>query len=268
MRPVDVTFAPAPWQVFLESRKTSDTVCAGRLLALLEGEEDSALEEAFQELQELGLTLSLEDLPPRGASGEAALRLKREEELARTGLEPGKLEPSDPLRLYLEEVAAVELREDAHLLAGKAARGDEAARLALTNEGLSRVVTLACEYTGFGVLLLDLIQEGSLGLWQGVAAYQAGDYEAHRDRWIRLSMAKAVLAQARADGVGQRMRTAMEDYRRQDHQLLSQLGRSPTLGELAEGLHLSEGETASVKKCLDDAMLLAMTANPDRKSVV
>ena len=132
----------------------------------------------------------------------------------------------------------------------------------LTNLGLSRVVELASEFTGFGVLLLDLIQEGSLGLWQAIRNYRRGDYAAHRDRWIRFYMAKAVTLQARQSGVGQKMRTALEDYRSVDERLLGELGRNPTLEEIALELHMSVEEADAVRKMLDDARILARAKKP------
>ena len=132
----------------------------------------------------------------------------------------------------------------------------------LTNLGLSRVVQLAGEHTGYGVLLLDLIQEGSLGLWQAVCNYRRGDYASHRDRWIRFYLAKAVILQARQSGVGQKMRTALEDYRAVDERLLGELGRNPTLEEVAQQLHMRLEEAEAVRKMLDDARILARVKQP------
>ena len=151
---------------------------------------------------------------------------------------------------------------DENLLAAQCARGDEAAMVQLTNLGLSRVVQLACEHTGYGVLLLDLIQEGSLGLWQAIRNYRRGDYAAHRDRWIRFYLAKAVTLQARQSGVGQKMRTALEDYRAVDERLLGELGRNPTLEEIAEELHMTAQEADAVRKMLEDARILANVKKP------
>ena len=120
-----------------------------------------------------------------------------------------------------------------------------------------RVLEIAKDHVGCGVLLLDLIQEGSLGLWQAIQGYREGDYDAYRDYWIRFYMAKAVFLQARANGVGQKLRGALEDYRAVDERLLSELGRNPTLEEIAEAMHISPEEASVVKKMLDDARLLA-----------
>jgi len=251
------TFEQSPWEVFLKTKGLHDTVSAGELLTLLEGEDDQALEDAFLQLEEGCMELSVWDLPKAQAAGEAALRLRREAEL--TELRPELFEEDDPLRLYLEEVAAIPVCGDEQLLAERAAAGDEQAMERLTNLGLSRVIELAREHVSYGVLLLDLIQEGSLGLWQGISSYRRGDYALWRDRHIRFALAKAVTAQARVMGAGQRMRSALEDYRQVDERLLSELGRNPTLEEVALELHMSVEAAYTVKKMLDDAYLLAQT---------
>lgn len=253
MMELEYSFEQTPWEAFLSTRQAGDTVFAGKMLALLEGEGGDALEDALQSLEEGGMNLSVADLPRPSITGEAGLRLRREEELVKAGLSPRKLEEGDPLRLYLEDLAGLPACGDERLLAERCAAGDESAREPLTNLGLSRVIELAGEYTGFGVLLLDLIQEGSLGLWEAVQSYSGGDYPALRDRLIRFYLAKAVTVSARDAGVGQKIRQAMEDYRAVDQRLLAELGRNPALEEIAEQLHMSPETTRTVKKMLDDA---------------
>lgn len=262
MNELDFSFEDSPWETFLRTRRPGDTVSAANLLALLEGEEEQALEDALEELEAEGMELSLSELPRAAGTGEAALRLRQEVQLVKKGLKPKELEPNDPLRLYLEEVAAMGVSGDEEVLAGRCARGDGKAMEALTELGLKRVIALASEHVGYGVLLLDLIQEGSLGLWQAVQSYRSGDYSAYRDRWIRFYMARAVTLQARANGVGQKMRQALEDYRAVDERLLSELGRNPTLEEIAGELHMTLEEAASVRKTLEDARLLAQARQP------
>ena len=253
MMELEYSFEQTPWEAFLSTRQAGDTVFAGKMLALLEGEGGDALEDALQSLEEGGMNLSVADLPRPTITGEAGLRLRREEELVKAGLSPRKLEEGDPLRLYLKDLAGLPACGDERLLAERCAAGDESAREPLTNLGLSRVIELAGEYTGFGVLLLDLIQEGSLGLWEAVQSYSGGDYPALRDRLIRFYLAKAVTVSARDAGVGQKIRQAMEDYRAVDQRLLAELGRNPALEEIAEQLHMSPETTRTVKKMLDDA---------------
>lgn len=259
---LDFSFEESPWEAFLLTKQMGDTISAANFLAMLEGEEEQQVEDALADLETGCMILDISDLPKATGNGEAAVRLRQEVQLVKKGLNPKDLEPNDPLRLYLEEVADMPAFGDEQLLAQKCAQGDETAMLNLTNLGLSRVIAIAQEHVGYGVLLLDLIQEGSLGLWQAIRNYHGGEYAPHRDRWIRFYMAKAITLQARNNGVGQKMRTALEDYRAVDERLLSDLGRNPTLEEIALELHMSVEEAAVVRKTLENARLLAQAKKP------
>ena len=256
MNNLDFSFEPSPWEIWLKRKQMGDSVSAAQLLTLLEEENEQAAEDALQEIEMACMVLDVSDLPKNTASGETAVRLRREAQLAKKGLDPDALEENDPLRLYLEEIAAIPACGEESQLAEEVKRGREAAMDALTTLGLSRVVEIAGEYTGYGVLLLDLIQEGSLGLWQAVQNYRYGEYGPHRDKWIRLYMAKAVFLQARSGGVGQKLRTALEDYRAVDERLLGELGRNPTLEEMAQELHITAEEAEAVRRMLENARMM------------
>lgn len=257
MNDLDFSFEQTPWEAFLMTKGMGDRISAAQLLTLLEGEEEQAVEDALEDLETGCMILDISDLPHPGSLGEAAARLQLELRLAKNGLDTRELEESDPLCLYLEEIRAMDASGDQGALAKQCAAGDEKAMEQLTNLGLHQVVALAREHVGYGVLLLDLIQEGSLGLWHAVRNYRYGDYAAYRDRWIRFYMAKAVTLQARSGGVGQKMRTALEDYRSVDERLLGELGRNPTLEEIAQQLHMKVEEAENVRKMLEDARLMA-----------
>lgn len=260
MNDLEFSFEPDPWETFRMSLTMGDTVSASQILTLLEGEDGQALEDALQELETACVKLDISDLPKNGGTGDTALRLKQEVQLVREGLNPKDLEPNDPLRLYLEEVAAVPVCGDEQLLAQE---GDNPE--ALTNLGLSRVIQLAQEYVGYGVLLMDLIQEGSLGLWQAIGCYREGEYAAHRDRWIRFYLARAVILQAHSSGIGQKMRRAMEDYRQVDERLLGELGRNATIEEIADELHMDVEEARRVQKMMDNARMLDKAIRPEEE---
>ena len=242
---MEFTFEQSPWEAALEALAPGEYISAVRFLALTEGEDEDSVEAAFQALEEGRIGLNIADLPLSPAAGEAAVRLRQEQQLVERGDLLQALEQTDPLRLYLEEIAGIPAAGDIRILADRYLSGDESAVQMLTNLSLHRVVTLAAEHTGRGVLLLDLIQEASLGLWQGILHYTGGDFEEHRDWWIRQYLAKAVVLQARSGGVGQKLRQGMEDYRDVDQRLLSELGRNPTLEEIAEAMHV-EAEDAAV----------------------
>ena len=257
MNTLDFSFEQSPWEALLDTLRPGDTVDAVNFLAMMEGEPEETVEDAFQDMEDAAMVLDISNLPKPAGTGEAALRLRQEEQLARKGLPVHELDVADPLRLYLEEVAMTPAFGDPQLLAEKCAAGDESAMLQLTNLSLSRVVEAAKAHVGKGVLMMDLIQEGSLGLWQAIQNWRTGDFETYSQRWIDFYMAKAVTLQARANGVGQKMRTALEDYRSMDEQLLAELGRNPTVEEIADRLHLTPDAASAVQKMLENARILA-----------
>ena len=248
MNNLEVTFEQSPWEGAFADLKDGGSLSAVRFLALLEGESEEDVEAAFQALEERRITLDVSDLPDTAVSGDTAVRLRQEAQLVENGSLLSGLEETDPLRVYLEELAGIPVCGDVNVLAMDALTGDEGARAMLTNLSLSRV--------GRGVLLLDLIQEGSLGLWQGILNYEGGEFEKTRDWWIRQYMAKEITLQARAGGVGQRMRQAAEDYRAVDERLLTELGRNPTMEEMAEGLHMSVEEAVAVRDLLENMKIV------------
>ena len=256
MNDLDFTFEESLWVQTLAQLNRGDRLSAVRFLTVMEQEEEETVMDALLDLDAVGIALDVSDLPKIGGTGEAAIRLRREEDLATQGGYLGALEKNDPLRLYLEELAAIPACGDPQVLAMECAAGSEHAREQLLNVQLHRVVELAEEMVGRGVLLLDLIQEGSLGLWQAIGCYEGGNFAAHSDWWIRNAMAKAVTLQARSSGVGQKMRQAMEDYRAVDERLLGELGRNATVEEIAEQLHMTVEETVAVARMIQNARLV------------
>ena len=246
-------FEESLWERELERLERGSVLSAVRLLSLTDGEDEQALEDAFRMLEDRQIALDVSDLPAVAPSGETAVRLRQEQQLVKQGRLLTDLEETDPLRLYLEELAMIPAAGDICLLTRQYLDGDESAVQMLTNLSLHRVVSLAQEMTGRGVLLLDLIQEASLGLWQGILQYTAGDFESHRDWWIRQYLARAVVTQARSGGLGQRLRQGMEDYRDVDQRLLSELGRNPTLGEIAEAMHITTEDAAVYERMVSMA---------------
>ena len=254
MNNLEFAFDAAPWEDLLAAAEK--TVSGAELLTVLEGENEEEFEDAMLALENRGLALDITDLPRPASGGEAALRLRQEEQLVAKGLKMNNLEDGDPLRMYLEEVAMTPAFGDEQILAEEAASGSQRAMEQLTNLSLSRVIELAGGYVGRGVLLMDLIQEGSLGLWQAIQNFSGGEFAPFRDRFIQLYLAKAVLVQARESGTGQKLRTALEDYRSVDERLLGELGRNPTLEEIAEAMHMPAESAATIGKMVENARLL------------
>ena len=262
---MEFTFEEALWEQTLEALKDNTHFSAARLLTLLEGESQEAREDAFALLQRKCITLDLQTLPAYAAQGQAAVRLRQEQQLVQKQDMIPELEENDPLRLYLEELAGLPVAGDICLLAQQYLNGEESAGGKLAELSLSRVVELAKEYVGLGVLLLDLIQEGSLGLWQGISAYEGGDFETHRDWWIRHYLACTVINQALDSGIGQKLRQAMADYRDADQRLLAELGRNPTVEEIAEAMHVTVEDAVVYENMLRSARSDAKNAEPEEE---
>ena len=263
---MDISFGDSPWEAWMDRKKHGDSLSAAQLLTFLEEETEEGVEDAFAALEDRGLKLDITTLPSRQFVGQAALRLRQEEQMAKENMALKDLGPNDPLRLYLEEIASLPPAEETEELLRQAANGDEEAQEILTGAGLRRVAEIAKEFTGYGVLLMDLIQEGSMGLWKVVSGFSGGDYPSLRDDAIRQAMARAVTLQARESGVGRKMRQALEDYRAVDQRLLAELGRNPTLEEIAQELHMTPEDAATVKRNLDDARILAQATAPKEEA--
>ena len=252
----DFVFEQAPWEAYLRSCKNGSVISGWNLISMLEDEEDDAVEDAFSILTVKKLQLDLSGLPQMSAGSNTAQRLQQEQEYVTGGLKTALMEETDPLRLYLEEIAATPACGDEKLLAEQLSSGDQRAAQRLTELGLSRVVEIAAEYAGQAVLLLDLIQEGNIGLWEAISGYRGGDYAAQRDEAIRSSVLKAIVLQARSNGISQKMKKALQDYRAADQHLLTKLGRNPGLEEIAQEMHISLEQAQTIEKTMADILLL------------
>lgn len=261
MNELDFSFDNSPWELFLSGKREGDRISAAHFLTLLEQETEDAVEDAFAALDDRKLMLDVSDLPVKQYTGQAALRLRQEAEIAEKAMDVSGLNPTDPLRLYLEEIREMPRQTDEKALADRVAQGDQRAAEQLMHQGLHRVVEIVPEFVGYGVLMMDLLQEGGLALWQAIQVPE-GDYLTRRDKAIRAAMAKAVTLQARANGVGQKMRQALEDYRAVDERLLAELGRNATLEEIALELHMTPEDAETVRKVLEDARMLQQATAP------
>ena len=261
MNELDFSFDNSPWELFLSGKREGDRISAAHFLTLLEQETEDAVEDAFAALDDRKLMLDVSDLPVKQYIGQAALRLRQEAEIAEKAMDVSGLNPTDPLRLYLEEIREMPRQTDEKALADRVAQGDQRAAEQLMHQGLHRVVEIVPEFVGYGVLMMDLLQEGGLALWQAIQVPE-GDYLTRRDKAIRAAMAKAVTLQARANGVGQKMRQALEDYRAVDERLLAELGRNATLEEIALELHMTPEDAETVRKVLEDARMLQQATAP------
>lgn len=252
----DFVFEQAPWEAYLRTCKAGANISAWNLISMLEDEDDEAVEDAFSIISMRNLQLDFSTLPQLDLGKQMSLRLKQEAEYVQNGLATEQMEEHDPLRLYLEEVAQTPAFGDERLFAQALLSGDEHAPERLATLGLSRVIEIASSFAGRMVLLLDLIQEGNIGLWEAIQTYSGGDYAGYRDRMIRNALDKAMVLQARSSGISQKMQKALQAYRDADEALLTQLGRNPTLEEIAARMHVTPEQAQTIQKTLSDVLLL------------
>ena len=270
---LDVTFEDRPVAELLSALKTGDTLSASQLLTALDGENESALEDTFELLRDMEISLDIMDLPRYTADSEIAVQLRREEQLAEADDLMSQLPDTDPLRMYLEELAQIPAFGDVNvlaeqLLAANAQEDSDSPVLGqILNLYLHRIVEIARSYTGRGVLLMDLIQEGSMGLWERLPCYETDDLTAFCDYWIRWFMVKAIVWQAYAAGTGSKLRQAMEDYRAVDERLLAELGRNPTVEEIAEAMHITVSEAETVASMLENVQMLRRIKEPKKEEI-
>ncbi len=257
----EFVFEMQPWELLIQQAKGS--VAAWELMNLLEPEEELTVEEALAALDHNGLQLDISSLPPAVLSGSCALRLWQESEL-HTAQEVLKgLDDHDPLSLYFRELRDTPSAGDPQFLADQYLSGRHHVAEQLVNTCLSLVVEIAMEHTGHGVLLLDLIQEGSLGLWQSILQYEGGAFLPYARWWIRQYMAKCIFLHSRSTGVGQKLRQDMEDYLDADGRLLVELGRNPTTQEIADALHITAEECQTIEKMVSAAKTAEKREQPE-----
>ena len=221
--------------------------------------DDIALEEILDIMQQYRVALDVAQLPPLECNGSTALRLKQEAQAKSLDSMIKGLDDHDPLVLYLQELSQTPVAGDVQLFAERYLAGEHHLAEPMVNLCLSRVLELAVEYTGHGVLFMDLIQDGSMGLWESITCYEGGDFVQHAQWWIRQAMAKSVFLMAHSSGVGQMLRESMEDYLDADQRLLVELGRNPTIDEIAEALHISAEECETLEKMVENARKMEKT---------
>ncbi|MGD9552135.1 MAG: RNA polymerase sigma factor RpoD [Candidatus Caldatribacteriota bacterium] len=153
------------------------------------------------------------------------------------------IELDDPVKMYLKEIGQIKLltAEEEIELAKRMEAGDEEAKRILIQSNLRLVVSIAKRYVGRGMLFLDLIQEGNMGLIRAVEKfdYRRGyKFSTYATWWIRQAITRAIADQARTIRVPVHMVETINKLVRVSRQLLQELGREPTLEEIAERMEL------------------------------
>lgn len=167
----------------------------------------------------------------------------------------------DPVRMYLKEIGKVPLltAEEEIELAKRMGAGDEEAKKKLVEANLRLVVSIAKRYVGRGMLFLDLIQEGNLGLIKAVEKfdYKKGfKFSTYATWWIRQAITRAIADQARTIRIPVHMVETINKLIRVSRQLLQELGRDPKPEEIAKEMDLSEEKVREILKIAQEPVSL------------
>ena len=167
----------------------------------------------------------------------------------------------DPVKMYLKDIGRVPLlsADDEIELARKMQDGDEDSKKKLSEANLRLVVSIAKRYVGRGMLFLDLIQEGNLGLMKAVEKfdYQKGfKFSTYATWWIRQAITRAIADQARTIRIPVHMVETINKLTRVSRILLQKLGREPTPEEIAREMGISEERVCEIQKIAQDPVSL------------
>ena len=167
----------------------------------------------------------------------------------------------DPVRMYLKEIGRIKLLtpEEEQEIAKKMAEGDEDARKRMSEANLRLVVSIAKRYVGRGMQLLDLIQEGNLGLMKAVEKFdytKGYKFSTYATGWIRQSITRAIADQARTIRIPVHMVETINRVLRTSHSMVQKLGREPTTKEIADELHIEESKVEEVLKIAQEPVSL------------
>ena len=214
------------------------------------------LEHLYEKLEELNVDVIDEDVEQVDNT-----ELTDSEETEYDISMPENINIDDPVRMYLKEIGKVPLltAEEEVELATRMAEGDESAKQKLAEANLRLVVSIAKRYVGRGMLFLDLIQEGNLGLIKAVEKfdYQKGyKFSTYSTWWIRQAITRAIADQARTIRIPVHMVETINKLIRVSRQLLQQYGRDPLPEELAKEMNISEEKVREILKIAQEPVSL------------
>ncbi|HPT61190.1 MAG TPA: RNA polymerase sigma factor RpoD, partial [Bacillota bacterium] len=177
----------------------------------------------------------------------------------------------DPVRMYLKEIGRVPLLtpEEEVELAKRIERGDEEARRRLTEANLRLVVSIAKRYVGRGMLFLDLIQEGNLGLIKAVEKFDYSKgfkFSTYATWWIRQAITRAIADQARTIRIPVHMVETINKLVRVQRQLLQELGRDPTPEEIGEEMGIPSEKVSEILRIAQEPVSLATPIGEEEDS--
>ena len=253
----------------LEKGKKNGKLTAKELECLEEMNLDAEVVDKFYETLEangIDIDVGLADvLPPIDDLTDieelADIAEVTEEEITDTDALADTLATDDPVRMYLKEIGKVPLLtpEEEIDLAVKMANGDEDARHRMTEANLRLVVSIAKRYVGRGMLFLDLIQEGNLGLIKAVEKFdytKGYKFSTYATWWIRQAITRAIADQARTIRIPVHMVETINKTIRVSRQLLQELGHDPSADEIAAEMDMPVEKVRDILKIAQEPVSL------------
>ena len=179
----------------------------------------------------------------------------------------------DPVRMYLKEIGQVKLltAEEEIELAKRVSEGDKKAKDRLTEANLRLVVSIAKKYSGRGLHILDLIQEGNTGLIRAVDKFdytKGNKFSTYATWWIRQAITRAIADQARTIRVPVHMVEVINKATRCNRKLVQELGREPTLEEIAAELNLPIEKIIEANRTAADTLSLDMPVGDEEDMTI
>jgi len=239
----------------IEKGKKSGTLTYKEIMDALEEVDLSPeqIEKIYEYIENMGIDIvgDIDDLPKDMVIEEENLDISIPEGIA----------IDDPVRMYLKEIGKVPLlsAEEEIELAKRMEKGDEEAKKRLAEANLRLVVSIAKRYVGRGMLFLDLIQEGNLGLIKAVEKFDYAKgfkFSTYATWWIRQAITRAIADQARTIRIPVHMVETINKLIRVSRQLLQELGREPTPDEVAKELGMPADKVREIMKIAQEPVSL------------
>jgi len=256
----------------IETGKKEGKISSKQLLDTLDAidADEKQTEQIYDALEKAGIEIDVSDVAEIIEAADGLLPTDTElldleeqipEELPEAEQPAEEVNASDPVRMYLKEIGKIPLlsAEEELELAKRVSEGDEEARKRMVEANLRLVVSVAKHYLGRGMQLLDLIQEGNMGLLKAVEKFdytKGYKFSTYATWWIRQSITRAVADQARTIRIPVHMVETINRVSRTSRALVQELGREPTLSEISKTLGISEEKIAEVMKIAQDPVSL------------
>ena len=246
-------------QDIVKKAKAKGKITYEELAKELENTNPDQIDKVFDAFEEMGVNINddFEDDPDIDDLKEVEdLKL---DEITETSYEG--ISVDDPVRMYLREIGKIPLLSyDKELeLAKRILEGDEEAKQELAEANLRLVVSIAKKYVGRGMLFLDLIQEGNMGLIKAVEKFdytKGFKFSTYATWWIRQAITRAIADQARTIRIPVHMVETINRLIRTSRHLLQQLGREPTPEEIAKEMDMSVEKVMEIQKIAQDPVSL------------